>query len=105
MDKMELDEPDVAERLRDDPDSYQLRESFTEMKQEVVQTSQRADVKIGVMGFPEKANAAFGAQIEKEFLDNAVPAIKQALAAAAEARKTGKRIVQADNVKMKINAI
>ena len=105
MDKMVLDEPAVAERLRDDPDSYQLRESFTEMKQEVVQTSQRADVKIGVMGFPEKANAAFGAQIEKEFLDNAVPAIKQALAAAAEARKTGKRIVQADNVKMKINAI
>ena len=105
MDKMQLDEPAVAERLRDDPDSYQLRESFTEMKQEVVQTSQRADVKIGVMGFPEKANAAFGAQIEKEFLDNAVPAIKQALAAAAEARKSGKRIVQADNVKMKINAI
>ena len=105
MDKMVLDEPEVAERLREDPDSYQLRESFTEMKQEVVQTSQRADVKIGVMGFPEKANAAFGAQIEKEFLDNAVPAIKQALAAAAEARKTGKRIVQPDNVKMKINAI
>ena len=105
MDKMVLDEPEVAERLRDDPGSYQLRESFTEMKQEVVQTSQRADVKIGVMGFPEKANAAFGAQIEKEFLDNAVPAIKQALAAAAEARKTGKRIVQPDNVKMKINAI
>ena len=105
MDKIELDVPEVAERLREDPDSYQLRESFTEMKQEVVQTSQREDVKIGVMGFPEKANAAFGAKIEKEFLDNAVPAIKQAIAAAAEARITGKRIVQPDNVKMKINAI
>lgn len=105
MDKIELDVPEVAERLREDPDSYQLRESFTEMKQEVVQTSQREDVKIGVMGFPEKANAAFGAKIEKEFLDNAVPAIKQALAAAADARKSGKRIVQPDNVKMKINAI
>ena len=105
MDKMILDEPEVAERLREDPDSYQLRESFTEMKQEVVQTTQREDVKIGVMGFPEKANAAFGAKIEKEFLDNAVPAIKQAIAAAAEARITGKRIVQPDNVKMKINAI
>lgn len=106
MDKLTvMDEPEVAERLREDPDSYQLRESFTEMKQEVVQTSQRADVKIGVMGFPEKANAAFGAQIEKEFLENAVPAIQEALAAAAEARKSGKRIVQPDNVKMKINAI
>ena len=106
MDKLTVtDEPAVAERLREDPDSYQLRESFTDMKQEVVQTSQRADVKIGVMGFPEKANAAFGAQIEKEFLDNAVPALKKALAVADEARKTGKRIIQPDNVKMKINAI
>ena len=105
LDKLEMDVPEVAERLREDPDSYQLRESFTEMKQEVVQTTQREDVKLGVMGFPEKANAAFGAKIEKEFLDNAVPAIKQALAAADEARKTGKRIVQPDNVKMKINAI
>ncbi len=105
MDKLEMDVPEVAERLREDPDSYQLRESFTEMKQEVVQTTQREDVKIGVMGFPEKANAAFGAKIEKEFLDNAVPAIKQAIAAAVDARKTGKRIVQPDNVKMKINAI
>ena len=104
-DRITLDVPEVAERLREDPDSYQLRESFTEMKQEIVQTSQRADVKIGVMGFPEKANAAFGAKIEKEFLDNAVPAIKQALAVAAEARKTGKRHIQPDNVKMKINAI
>ena len=104
-DRITLDVPEVAERLREDPDSYQLRESFTEMKQEIVQTSQRADVKIGVMGFPEKANAALGAKIEKEFLDNAVPAIKQALAAAAEARKTGKRHIQPDNVKMKINAI
>ncbi|MBR2374248.1 MAG: creatininase family protein [Lentisphaeria bacterium] len=105
MDKLEMDEPEVAERLREDPDSYQLRESFTDMKQEIVQTSQRADVKIGVMGYPEKANAAFGAQIEQEFLANAVPAIKQALAAAEEARKTGKRIIQPDNVKMKINSI
>ena len=105
MDKLEMDVPEVAERLREDPDSYQLRESFTDMKQEVVQTTQREDVKIGVMGFPEKANAAFGARIEKEFLDNAVPAIKQAIAAAVDARKTGKRIVQPDNVKMKINAI
>ena len=105
MDKMELDEEDVAERLREDPDSYQLRESFTDMKQEVVQTSQRSDVKIGVMGYPEKANAQFGALIEKEFLENAVPAITGAIAAAEEGRKTGKRLVQADNVKMKISAV
>ena len=56
--KIVMDKPAVAERLRDDPDSYQKRVSFTALKQEVVQTSQREDVKIGVMGYPERANAA-----------------------------------------------
>lgn len=100
-----MDDAEVAERLRQDPDSYQLRESFTELKQEVVQTSQRADVKVGVMGYPERACAETGRKIEEEFLANAVPAIQQAIAAADEARKSGKRIVHADNVKMKIRAV
>ncbi|MBR4125490.1 MAG: creatininase family protein, partial [Victivallales bacterium] len=88
-DRIKLDVPEVAERLREDPDSYQLRESFTDLKQEIIQTSQRTDVKIGVMGFPERASAEFGAQIEAEFLDNATPAIQNAIAAADQARKTG----------------
>lgn len=100
-----MDEEEVAERLRQDPDSYQLRESFTSLKQEVIQTSQRSDVKVGVMGYPERACAETGRKIEAEFLANAVPAIRQAIADADEARKTGKRIVHADNVKMKIRAV
>ena len=105
MDKIILDEPEVAERLRTDPDSYQLRESFTELKQEIIQTSQRADVKIGVMGFPEKANAEFGAKIEAEFLENAVPALQKAIADAEDARKSGKRIVHDNGGKLKIRAV
>lgn len=100
-----MDEEEVAERLRQDPDSYQLRESFTSLKQEVIQTSQRSDVKVGVMGYPERACAETGRKIEAEFLANAVPAIRQAIADADEARKTGKRIVHADNVKMKIRSV
>lgn len=100
-----MDEEEVAERLRQDPDSYQLRESFTSLKQEVIQTSQRSDVKVGVMGYPERACAETGRKIEAEFLANAVPAIQQAIADADEARKTGKRIVHADNVKMKIRSV
>ena len=105
MEKLKMDVPDVAERLRTDPDSYQLRESFTELKQEVIQTSQRSDVKIGVMGYPEKANAEMGAKIEKEFLDNAVPALQKAIADAEEARKSGRRIVHDNGGKMKIRAV
>ena len=100
-----MDEPEVAERLRQDPDSYQLRESFTNLKQEIIQTSQRSDVKVGVMGYPERACAETGKKIEAEFLENAVPAIKQAIADADEARKTGKRIIHADNVHLKIRAV
>ena len=104
-DRVKLDVPEVAARLREDPDSYQLRESFTDLKQEIIQTSQRADVKIGVMGFPERASAEFGAQIEAEFLDNATPAIQNAIAAADQARKTGQRIVHDNGGKMKIRAV
>ena len=104
-DRIKLDVPEVAERLREDPDSYQLRESFTDLKQEIIQTSQRSDVKIGVMGFPERASAEFGAQIEAEFLDNATPAIQKTIADADLARKTGQRIVHDNGDKMKIRAV
>ena len=100
--KIVMDKPAVAERLRNDPDSYQKRVSFTTLKQEVVQTSQREDVKIGVMGYPERANAALGAKIEAEFLKNATKEIGKAIKDADKARKAGKRIDQADNAKLKI---
>ena len=104
-DKMNLDEPEVAERLRQDPDSYQLRESFTELPQEIVQTSQRTDVKIGVMGYPEQASAELGRQIEEECLQNAGEAILKAIADADEARKTGKRIVHDNGGHLKIRSV
>ena len=100
-----MDEPEVAERLREDPDSYQLRESFTDMKQEIVQTSQRKDVKIGVMGYPERACAETGAKIEAEFLANAVPAIKNAIEQAKKARISGERIVHDNGGKLKIREV
>ena len=100
--KIVMDEESVAERLREDPDSYQSRVSFTDLPQEVVQTSQRSDVKIGVMGYPEKACAELGAKIEKEFAENAGRELRKAIAAADEARRTGKRIVHEDQEKLKI---
>ena len=103
--KIRMDKPAVAERLRDDPDSYQHRVSFTALKQEVVQTSQRDDVKIGVMGYPERANAALGAKIEAEFLKNAGKELAKAIKDADKARKSGKRIVHEDNDKLKILAL
>ena len=105
MDKMTLDDPEVAERLRQDPDSYQLRESFTELPQEVVQTSQRKDVKIGVMGYPEPASAELGKQIEEECLKLGGDAIRKSIADADEARRTGKRIIHDNGGHLKIRSV
>ena len=101
-DMIQTDTEEVAERLRTDPDSYQLRESFTELSQEVVQTSQRSDVVVGVMGYPEQASAELGAKLEGEFLENASKALLKAIADADDARKSGKRIVHDNGGALKI---
>ena len=101
-DRVMLDEPAVAERLRQDPDSYQLRESLTDFPYEIVRTTQRSDVRIGVMGYPEKASAELGARIEKEFLENASVQIRKALRKADAARKSGARIRHDNGETLKI---
>ena len=60
QEKIVLDEPAVAEMLREDPDSYQKRTSFTGRNDEIQFTEQHANVKVGVMGYPEKATAETG---------------------------------------------
>jgi creatinine amidohydrolase len=97
-----MDEPEVAERLRSNPDSYQQLESFTALKQEIIQTSQREDVKVGVMGYPEKASAELGAKIESEFLENASRAVAEAIRQADAARRSGERIVHDGATELKI---
>ncbi len=99
---IQTDVPEVAERLRSDPDSYQLRESFTELPQEVVQTSQRQDVIVGVMGYPEKATAKLGAKIEAEFVEAGGAALSRAIEAADAARKSGQRLVHDNGAELKI---
>ncbi len=101
-DKIVMDEAEVAKRLREDPDSYQLRESLTEDPHEVLTTSQSPDVKIGVMGYPEKARAATGAKIEAEIVSNFTNQMRKLIAEANAARSSGKRIVHQDNEKLKI---
>ena len=105
LDKLVMDEPEIAERLRQDPDSYQLRESFTDNPHEIVQTSQREDVKIGVMGYPEEASAEIGRVIEEECIRLGGDALIEAIAAADEARKSGKRLIHDNGAHLKIRAV
>lgn len=105
MDKVVMDAPEIADRLRQDPDSYQLRQSFTDLPQEIVQTSQREDVKIGVMGYPEQASAEIGRQIEEECIRLGGDAILKAIADADEARKNGTRITHDNGAHLKIRSV
>ena len=100
--KVVMDSEEVAERLRDDPDSYQLRESFTDLPNEIPQTSQRDDVKIGVMGYPERATVELGKAITDEFVENAGNAIEAAVKEADERRASGEMRVLENKDKMKI---
>ena len=105
MDKIIMDEPEIAEGLRKDPDSYQLRESFTELQQEVLQTSQRKEVKIGVMGYPHEASREVGEKIHNECVEFGGAALEKAIKDADEARKTGKRIIHDNGAHLKIRSV
>ena len=79
MEKIAMDPPEVAERLRQDPDSYQEKIYRTKMAEEIPTTSQRSDVTVGVMGHPQDADAKFGQDVLDEVRKNLIPALKEAL--------------------------
>jgi len=104
-DKIRLDVPEIAEGLRQDPDSYQLRESFTDLPQEIVQTSQRKEIELCVMGWPEQASAELGRKIEDECLTIGGAKLLEAISSADAARKSGKRIVHDNGAHLKIRTV
>lgn len=100
-----MDEPAVAEMLRNDPDSYQERTSFTAMRGEICNTTQRRAVKVGVMGYPEKSSAELGKRLTETIVNNAAVALAQAVTQADAARKTGKMVDHANQNLLKILSV
>lgn len=92
MDEMELDEPELAERMRHDQDAYQLCTTLSGEKYEIATTRQRPEIKVGVMGYPEFATAERGVENLEKALTPMAEMIRKAIAAADENRRTGKRI-------------
>ncbi len=101
-DEMELDEPAIAEMMREDPDAYQLRTSFTGLRQEIVNTVQRPEIKVGVMGYPERAKAETGVKNSEDVIEHMIPVLKKAIEMADEGRKTGKMVEVKDEEKLKM---
>ena len=97
-----LDEAEIAEMLRNDPDSYQKRTAFTKLGHEIPNTEQSEKVKVGVMGYPEKSCIETGKKITQEILKNAVPVLKDAIATADQCRQNGERVEVKNDNKLKI---
>ncbi|MBE6399602.1 MAG: creatininase family protein [Lentisphaerae bacterium] len=92
MDQLELDEPEIAEKMRHDPDFYQLCTTLSGQPQEIMTTRQRPEVKVGVMGYPEFASAERGMENVKNAITPMAEMVKKAIATADANRKSGKRI-------------
>jgi creatinine amidohydrolase len=101
-DKIVVDKAAVAAMLRDDPDSFQKRSSLSGSKDEIVFTEQRAEVKVGVMGYPAKATVATGEKITAEILKNAKRELSKAIATANKNRRQNRsiEIINADKLKI-----
>ena len=85
MDELQLDEEPVATEMRQHPDNYQQAEKIVDDDCVVPRMTQRPDVKIGVMGYPEKASAEKGKQMVADLLEGAVARITK-LEAQADGR-------------------
>ena len=102
LDQLEMDTPEIAEMLRDDPDAYQKRTTFSGLRAEVCNTVQRPEIKVGVMGYPEKASVEIGRMNLDDAVRTMVPPLQKAIEKAAEGRKTGELIEMIDSEKLKM---
>ncbi len=92
LDQLELDEPELAERMRHDQDAYQLCTTLSGAKQEIPTTRQRSEVKVGVMGYPELASEEFGVESVECAIAKMAEMVKDAIHQADENRRSGARI-------------
>lgn len=92
MDQLELDEKELAERMRHDQDAYQLCTTLSGQPQEIPTTRQRPEIKVGVMGYPELATAQRGIENVENAITPMAEMVKKAIAQADENRRSGNRI-------------
>lgn len=84
-DRIVQDELAVAASLREHQDNYQQVERLVDDPHVAPSITQREDIKVGVMGYPEKASAEVGRQVCEEMVAGVVALIRK-----MESRQTGK---------------
>lgn len=75
MDQLQLDEKQLLDFMIAHPDNYQHAEKIVDDEMVIARLSQRKEIKVGVMGHPEKASAELGKKIVDDIVANAVKKI------------------------------
>jgi creatinine amidohydrolase/Fe(II)-dependent formamide hydrolase-like protein len=90
-DRIVQDEVSVTESLRRHPDNYQHVERRPDDPHVAPRVTQRKEIEVGVMGYPEKANANVGRQVCEEMVQGLVELIRKIQAENPEQRREGPR--------------
>lgn len=70
--RIEMDEEPVARAMRTDQDWFEAAEKKVEHEYVIPRTFQRKEIKVGVMGFPERASRELGERISAEMVKGLV---------------------------------
>lgn len=75
MEEVAVDSDDMMKLMIKHPDNYQHAEKIIDDELVIPRMSQRKDVKVGVMGYPEKASPEIGQKIVESIVKSAVEKI------------------------------
>ncbi len=70
--KIVMDEEEISRNMRSDQDWYATSEKAVEHPLVLANVHQREEIKVGVMGFPEKATKEYGKEIAEEITENLI---------------------------------
>jgi len=90
MDSLEMDDPELVRRMREHPDHYQIACKPVDHECVVPRMSQRPEMRVGVMGAPQKASAQKG----REIVEDAVGRLAETFAELEKGRSREYREVE-----------
>ncbi len=76
LDRLQLDDPTLVQRLRQDPDAYQTRQRIIDHDAVVPRIHQDPAIRVGVMGEPQRASPELGEQILAEAVAGLIDLIR-----------------------------
>jgi creatinine amidohydrolase/Fe(II)-dependent formamide hydrolase-like protein len=77
MEELETDDDELLRQMTEHPDNYQCAEKIVDDPMVLARNRQRDEIKVGVMGFPERASRETGEKIVKSTVKGAVTKINK----------------------------